>query len=86
MQTTNSLSLSLLLLSGYGFVDFESPTDAMRAVQCLQTAGVMAQFAKVANPTTARRVLPVLSSPCRLVVSFSILSLAHNRKRLSISL
>ena len=33
--------------SGYGFVDFESSADAMKAVQSLQAAGVMAQFAKV---------------------------------------
>ena len=32
---------------GYGFVDFENPTDAFKAVQALQAGGVLAQFAKV---------------------------------------
>lgn len=32
---------------GYGFVDFESPADALKAVQALQASGVLAQFAKV---------------------------------------
>ena len=35
------------LSPGYGFVDFENPGDALKAVQGLQSAGVMAQFAKV---------------------------------------
>ena len=33
--------------AGYGFVDFESPMDATKAVQSLQSIGVLAQFAKV---------------------------------------
>ena len=32
---------------GYGFVDFDSPTSAQRAVVALQTKGVQAQMAKV---------------------------------------
>lgn len=34
------------LCKGYGFVDFESPADALKAVQALQASGVLAQFAK----------------------------------------
>lgn len=32
---------------GYGFVDFENPADAQRAVMSLQSSGVLVQFAKV---------------------------------------
>ena len=32
---------------GYGFVDFEDPSDAARAVAKLQANGILAQFAKV---------------------------------------
>lgn len=32
---------------GYGFVDFENPTDAQNAVAALQAEGVLAQFAKL---------------------------------------
>lgn len=47
-----SLSLSLLSpfslsLSGYGFVDFESPFAAEAAVKALQAQGIQAQMAKV---------------------------------------
>lgn len=35
------------MCAGYGFVDFESPLDAMKAVHGLQAAGILAQFAKV---------------------------------------
>lgn len=35
---------------GYGFVDFQNPADAQKAVQALTTNGVMAQFAKVSVP------------------------------------
>ena len=41
------MTLLFYLCLGYGFVDFESPLDAMKAVQSLQSSGVMAQFAKV---------------------------------------
>ncbi len=33
--------------SGYGFVDFEAPADALRACQALQAQGIIVQFAKV---------------------------------------
>ena len=33
--------------SGYGFVDFENPLDAQKAVQALQAQGVVVQFARL---------------------------------------
>lgn len=40
--------LTVLLLSpGYGFVDFDSPAAAQKAVAALKTTGVQAQMAKV---------------------------------------
>lgn len=33
--------------SGYGFVDFDSPAAAQKAVAALKTTGVQAQMAKV---------------------------------------
>ncbi len=44
------LTLSAFIwLIGYGFVDFQDPSDAQKAVQCLQSNGVQAQFAKVSK-------------------------------------
>ncbi|XP_077048869.1 RNA-binding motif, single-stranded-interacting protein 2 isoform X2 [Agelaius phoeniceus] len=37
---------------GYGFVDFDSPTAAQKAVTALKASGVQAQMAKVPNPPT----------------------------------
>ena len=37
----------LLVSSGYGFVDFDSPAAAQKAVAALKTTGVQAQMAKV---------------------------------------
>lgn len=37
----------LLVSSGYGFVDFDSPAAAQKAVASLKTTGVQAQMAKV---------------------------------------
>lgn len=34
-------------LSGYGFVDFDSPAAAQKAVSALKASGVQAQMAKV---------------------------------------
>lgn len=34
-------------LSGYGFVDFDSPAAAQKAVSALKANGVQAQMAKV---------------------------------------
>lgn len=42
---------SLLFVSaGYGFVDFDSPTSAQKAVTALKAGGVQAQMAKVRTP------------------------------------
>jgi len=37
----------VVCLSGYGFVDFDSPAAAQKAVSALKTSGVQAQMAKV---------------------------------------
>lgn len=37
---------ALLVFSGYGFVDFDSPAAAQKAVTALKTTGVQAQMAK----------------------------------------
>lgn len=36
-------------LTGYGFVDFDSPAAAQKAVTALKSSGVQAQMAKVRN-------------------------------------
>jgi hypothetical protein len=67
---------------GYGFVDFENPADAMRAVHSLTAAGVMAQFAKV--PQVYILVTHTHTHTCthtQPVVSHLFLRLAHNRKK-----
>lgn len=48
-----SLSYVLLCVSvpaGYGFVDFDSPASAQKAVTALKAGGVQAQMAKVRSP------------------------------------
>lgn len=35
--------------TGYGFVDFDSPTAAQKAVTALKASGVQAQMAKVGS-------------------------------------
>ncbi|XP_064401848.1 RNA-binding motif, single-stranded-interacting protein 2-like isoform X2 [Halichondria panicea] len=47
ISTKSILDKNTSLCKGYGFVDFESPGDAMRACQSLQTQGIIVQFAKV---------------------------------------
>lgn len=42
----------LLVSSGYGFVDFDSPAAAQKAVAALKTTGVQAQMAKVSHSVT----------------------------------
>lgn len=42
-----SLSRSSFLSPGYGFVDFDSPAAAQKAVSSLKATGVQAQMAKV---------------------------------------
>ena len=41
------VSQSIHLSPGYGFVDFDAPGSAERAVQALQAQGIQAQMAKV---------------------------------------
>ena len=41
------LCLSVLAPAGYGFVDFDSPASAQKAVTALKAGGVQAQMAKV---------------------------------------
>lgn len=36
--------------AGYGFVDFDSPASAQKAVTALKAGGVQAQMAKVRTP------------------------------------
>lgn len=37
----------VLPTTGYGFVDFDSPAAALKAVHALKTSGIQAQMAKV---------------------------------------
>lgn len=37
----------VLPTTGYGFVDFDNPTAALKAVHALKTSGIQAQMAKV---------------------------------------
>ena len=46
-ELASSCDLCPLFTAGYGFVDFESPSEALMACQSLQTQGIMVQFAKV---------------------------------------
>ena len=38
---------NVFCISGYGFVDFDSPAAAQKAVSALKASGVQAQMAKV---------------------------------------
>ncbi len=38
---------TVLPTTGYGFVDFDSPAAALKAVHALKTSGIQAQMAKV---------------------------------------
>ena len=38
---------SFFSITGYGFVDFDNPNSAQRAVSALQSKGIQAQMAKV---------------------------------------
>lgn len=44
---TSHLPVMLLPVPGYGFVDFDSPSAAQKAVTALRASGVQAQMAKV---------------------------------------
>lgn len=49
----NNIALKIecvcVCFTGYGFVDFDSPAAAQKAVTALKTSGVQAQMAKVRN-------------------------------------
>jgi len=47
MSIFSFLSLSSVRSPGYGFVDFDSPAAAQKAVSSLKATGVQAQMAKV---------------------------------------
>lgn len=49
MDNTENLYLSFYS-PGYGFVDFDSPAAAQKAVASLKANGVQAQMAKVRRP------------------------------------
>lgn len=53
----------LSLLTGYGFVDFDSPAAAQKAVASLKASGVQAQMAKVSvtPPLGLWLALPVVT-------------------------
>ena len=44
-----SKCFQLFFISGYGFVDFDSPISAQRAVAALQSKGIQAQMARVSE-------------------------------------
>lgn len=46
-KISNGILTVHLISSGYGFVDFDSPAAAQKAVAALKTSGVQAQMAKV---------------------------------------
>ena len=47
MFTVTVMFKFVLYLTGYGFVDFESPSVAQKAVTALKNKGIQAQMAKV---------------------------------------
>lgn len=53
----------LLVSSGYGFVDFDNPTAAQKAVAALKTTGVQAQMAKVRIHYSLIRISRTCKSP-----------------------
>lgn len=43
-----------LTTTGYGFVDFDCPAAALKAVHALKTSGIQAQMAKVRETSVCR--------------------------------
>ena len=62
---------------GYGFVDFESASDAKIAVSSLQSLGILAQFAKV-----SWSVLEIVHA----LVSYYLCLNQHNVKNIEIGI
>lgn len=52
----------LIPTTGYGFVDFDSPAAALKAVHALKTSGIQAQMAKVS--LVQARVCPHICLAC----------------------
>lgn len=48
-MTSKQFSYIFVYFTGYGFVDFDSPAAAQKAVTALKSSGVQAQMAKVRN-------------------------------------
>lgn len=51
---------TVLQTPGYGFVDFDSPAAALKAVHALKTSGIQAQMAKVSLVHACVRVCAYL--------------------------
>ncbi|GAA6074762.1 RNA-binding motif, single-stranded-interacting protein 1 isoform X1 [Tachysurus ichikawai] len=49
---------------GYGFVDFDSPVSAQKAVAALKNNGVQAQMAKVGSPSSRLVSVPLCPWIC----------------------
>lgn len=58
--------------AGYGFVDFDSPSSAQKAVTALKAGGVQAQMAKVRTPQMRHLCLVDLRLKFRLILAFGV--------------
>lgn len=62
----------MLSLAGYGFVDFDSPAAAQKAVTALKSSGVQAQMAKVrSRPAVTVRVRATDTRPNTVPIPLS---------------
>ena len=52
----------MFCISGYGFVDFDSPAAAQKAVSALKASGVQAQMAKVSREPVVAALVPGFGS------------------------
>lgn len=52
----------MFCISGYGFVDFDSPAAAQKAVSALKASGVQAQMAKVSWEPAITSLVPDFGS------------------------
>lgn len=52
----------MFCISGYGFVDFDSPAAAQKAVSALKASGVQAQMAKVSWEPVIPSLVPDFGS------------------------
>ena len=63
----------VLIIIGYGFVDFEHPVSAENAVKSLISQGVQAQMAKCTDTNRAKGTLSKAGSIVNYVPSFNYL-------------